>query len=160
MSIVDKLDNFLKEANTIKDVPEEFMNDPLYKAVITAKDKKSFDKALDTLKKIRGSGAVDALKHAMKQKKLKESYFLNEYISGNFEVVAVKIFNKMTVYISDGRNYIGEVDVDHQKKKVTVYLNDQSTTAWIEGTKKEKMEIKKILQDWLKSKGMNYKVSV
>ena len=54
------------ESTSIKDVPKEFINDPLYKAVLTAKDKKSQDKALKNLLSIRGSGALDALKHAMK----------------------------------------------------------------------------------------------
>ncbi len=55
----------MKEAYSLKDVPKEFMGDPLYKAVLTAKDKKSYEKALNTLLSIRGRGAVDALKHAM-----------------------------------------------------------------------------------------------
>jgi len=49
-------------------VPKEFMDDPLYKKVLKAKNKKEFEEALDTLKKIRGSGAVEALKKSIKNK--------------------------------------------------------------------------------------------
>lgn len=39
-------------------VPNEFLKDPLYVKVLTAKNRKEYDKALDTLKKIRGETAV------------------------------------------------------------------------------------------------------
>lgn len=48
-------------------VPQEFMEDPLYKAVLTAKNEKEFKKALDTLLSVRGPGAVKALQTAMKK---------------------------------------------------------------------------------------------
>ena len=63
-----KLEKYLNEAK-MKDVPKSFMADPLYKKVLTAKDEKSFKKALDTLLSIRGSGAVTALQKAMNQNK-------------------------------------------------------------------------------------------
>jgi len=63
----------MKKAFGKKDVPKEFMNDPLYKKVLTAKNKKDFDKALETLQKIRGSSAVASLKKAIKKKKFSES---------------------------------------------------------------------------------------
>lgn len=52
---------------SIKDVPKEFMADPLYKAVLTAKDGKEYQKALKTLLSIRGSDAINALRAAMKK---------------------------------------------------------------------------------------------
>jgi len=64
MDITNKINRILNEV-TMKDIPKEFMGDPLYKAVFNAKDQKSYDKALKTLLSIRGRGAVDALKHAM-----------------------------------------------------------------------------------------------
>jgi len=67
MDITDKIDSILSE--NLKGVPKEFMNDPLYKAVLTSKDKKSYDKALKTLLSIRGRGAVDSLKYAMEKGK-------------------------------------------------------------------------------------------
>jgi hypothetical protein len=57
-----------KRKKKLIDVPKEFWDDPLYKNVLTAKNKKKFDKALDTLKKIRGSNAVMALKKAIGKK--------------------------------------------------------------------------------------------
>lgn len=68
--IAEKIDKYLGEAkHSLKDVPSEFMADPLYKNVLTAKDRQSYDKALKTLLSIRGRGAVDALKYAMEKKK-------------------------------------------------------------------------------------------
>jgi hypothetical protein len=58
----------LKEAPSYKDIPIEFREDPLYNAVLTAKNAKDYKKALDTLLSIRGSNAIDALKHAMNKK--------------------------------------------------------------------------------------------
>lgn len=58
----------LEKKYTLKDIPKEFMEDPLYKAVFVAKDKKSYDKALKTLLSIRGRSAIDALKNAMGKK--------------------------------------------------------------------------------------------
>jgi hypothetical protein len=55
--------NHLKEAK----VPQEFMEDPLYKAVLTAKNEKEFKKALDTLMSVRGSSAVTSLQNAIKK---------------------------------------------------------------------------------------------
>jgi hypothetical protein len=53
---------------------KQFMNDPLYAAVMKAKNRKEFDKALDTLKSIRGSNAVSQLiKAAKTSKNIKES---------------------------------------------------------------------------------------
>ena len=68
MDITEKIDVYLNEKESLKDVPKEFMEDPLYKAVLTAKNKKEYDKALKELLSIRGKNAVDALKHAMKDK--------------------------------------------------------------------------------------------
>lgn len=59
----------VKSVSEAKKVPKEFMNDPLYKKVLTAKNKEEYDKALDTLKKIRGSSAVKSLKKAMSEAK-------------------------------------------------------------------------------------------
>jgi len=53
---------------TVKDLPMMFHKDPLYKAVLMAKSKREYDKALTTLKSIRGDTAfrnfVKALKDA------------------------------------------------------------------------------------------------
>jgi hypothetical protein len=53
---------------TVKDLPTMFHKDPLYKAVLMATNKKEYDKALATLKSIRGDAAfrnfVKALKDA------------------------------------------------------------------------------------------------
>ena len=63
-----KIRDYLTEAKPeMKDVPKEFMNDPLYKKVLTAKDEKSFKKALDTLLSIRGPEAIKSLQSAMKK---------------------------------------------------------------------------------------------
>ncbi len=65
-----KLRDYLKEAKkiTVKDLPSMFHKDPLYKAVLMAKNRKEYDKALETLKSIRGDTAfknfVEALKDA------------------------------------------------------------------------------------------------
>jgi activator of HSP90 ATPase len=78
-----------------------------------------------------------------------------------FKVDVSQIHNNMYVKIVQGTSIVGELDVDHQKKKATVYLNDESTTSYIDGTPQEKKAIKGVVMDWLKSKGMgNYKVSV
>lgn len=67
MNLVKK---YLKEEKySLKDVPEDFWNDPLYKKVLTSKNPKEFKKALETLLSIRGSSAVAALQQVMKQKK-------------------------------------------------------------------------------------------
>ena len=69
-----KIDRMLideEKKYTLLDVPQEFLGDPLYKAVLTAKDKKAYDKALDTLKSIRGSSAVQAIQNAIKKHKKK-----------------------------------------------------------------------------------------
>jgi len=60
-----KFKEYINEAK-LKDVPKSFMDDPLYKKVLTAKDEKSFKKALETLLSVRGSNAVTALQKAMK----------------------------------------------------------------------------------------------
>lgn len=62
-----KFSDYINEVS-LKDIPKEFMNDPLYKAVLTAKNEKDFKKHLDTLLSIRGSSAVKALQNAMKGK--------------------------------------------------------------------------------------------
>lgn len=49
----------------LKGIPKEFINDPLYKNVLTAKSQKEYVASLDTLSKIRGRGAVKALKKAI-----------------------------------------------------------------------------------------------
>jgi len=69
-----KIDRMLideEKKYTLLDVPQEFLGDPLYKAVLTAKDRKEYDKALDTLKSIRGSSAVQAIQNAIKKHKKK-----------------------------------------------------------------------------------------
>ena len=57
-----------KKKITVKDLPMMFHKDPLYKAVLMAKSKREYDKALTTLKSIRGDTAfrnfVKALKDA------------------------------------------------------------------------------------------------
>jgi hypothetical protein len=53
---------------SMKDVPSEFMNDPLYKKVLTSKNEREYKKALDTLKSIRGPQAVKVLQNAIKRK--------------------------------------------------------------------------------------------
>jgi len=68
MDIEQKIDGYLNEIS-LSDVPKDFMNDPLYKKVLTAKNEKDFKKALDTLLSIRGSGAIKALQQAMKKGK-------------------------------------------------------------------------------------------
>lgn len=55
----------LKQYITEKKIPDEFKNDPLYMAVLNSKNKKEYDKALDTLRKIRGSSAVASFQKAM-----------------------------------------------------------------------------------------------
>lgn len=78
-----------------------------------------------------------------------------------FKIDVVTVHGQQAVNIQWGNGYIGQVEVNHQKKKAIVYLNDQSTRFYIAGTGKEKAEIKKIVSAWLKSKGMGaYKVSV
>ena len=67
-----KFRDYIKENYSMKDVPKEFMGDPLYKAVLTAKNPKEYEKALKTLQSIRGSSAVGALKAAMDNKKQNE----------------------------------------------------------------------------------------
>lgn len=64
----EKVEKYLTEAS-LKDVPKDFMDDPLYKAVLMSKNEKEFKKALDTLLSIRGSNALNALKAAMKKMK-------------------------------------------------------------------------------------------
>lgn len=56
----------LKES---KAAMKEFIADPLYKAVLTAKSKKELDKALDTLKSIRGPNAVKLVRQLSKKYK-------------------------------------------------------------------------------------------
>ena len=61
---------YINEAKkiTVKDLPSMYHKDPLYKAVLMAKSKSEYDKALKTLKSIRGETAfrnfVAALKDA------------------------------------------------------------------------------------------------
>ena len=77
MDITQKIDGFLNTTDyslyeakyKLSDVPKEFMADPLYKNVLTAKDKQSYEKALKTLLSIRGRSAVDSFKYAMEKKK-------------------------------------------------------------------------------------------
>jgi hypothetical protein len=86
--------------------------------------------------------------------------YINEGMGFNISVANFGGGNQ-TVNITYGSGIIGGVNVDHQKKKATVYLNDESTRHYIDGTPKEKKEIKSIVTAWLKSKGMkNYKVSI
>ena len=64
---MSKFKDYINEVS-LKDVPKEFMDDPLYKAVLTAKNEKEFKKNLDKLLSVRGSNAVKALQNAMKGK--------------------------------------------------------------------------------------------
>jgi len=64
---MSKFKDYINEVS-LKDVPKEFMDDPLYKAVLTAKNEKEFKKNLDTLLSIRGPSAVKSLQNAMKGK--------------------------------------------------------------------------------------------
>jgi glycyl-tRNA synthetase beta subunit len=65
-----RLQKYLNEAKkiTVKDLPSMYHKDPLYKAVLMAKSKSEYDKALKTLKSIRGETAfrnfVAAIKDA------------------------------------------------------------------------------------------------
>lgn len=63
-----KLRDYLKEAKkiTVKDLPSMFHKDPLYKAVLMAKNRKEYDKALETLRSIRGEAAYRKLLKALK----------------------------------------------------------------------------------------------
>ena len=63
-----KFRDYIEEA-TLKDVPKEFMDDPFYKDVLTAKNEKEYKKALEKLISVRGRGAIEALKNAMRGKK-------------------------------------------------------------------------------------------
>lgn len=46
---------------------QEFFDDPLYRSVLTSKNQEAYDKAVDTLLSIRGPGALDTLKAALKE---------------------------------------------------------------------------------------------
>lgn len=60
-----KLKYHLLNESDIKD----FMDDPLYKAVLTAKNEKEFKKNLDTLLSIRGPSALKLLQSVLKKDK-------------------------------------------------------------------------------------------
>ena len=49
------------------DIPKAYMNDPLYKAVITSKNQKEYDKAVKTLKGIRGETAFNNFVRMLKK---------------------------------------------------------------------------------------------
>ena len=72
-----------------------------------------------------------------------ESIGLNEALT--FRIDTVKIHNSMELQLigMDGMSQFiaGEIKVDHSKKKVTVYLNDESTTHPVKGSSKEKTDI-------------------
>jgi len=68
MDIIERIDKMTIDEMGLNDIPSEFMNDPLYKKVLTAKNAKAQKKALDTLKSIRGPNALSALKAAMNPK--------------------------------------------------------------------------------------------
>lgn len=55
----------LDEADATKFVA--YMNDPLYKAVLTSKNKKDFNKSLNTLKSIRGESAFNDFLRMLKK---------------------------------------------------------------------------------------------
>jgi len=68
MDIIDKINIMTIDEMGMNDIPSEFMNDPLYRKVLTAKSSAAQKKALETLKAIRGPGALKALKFAMNPK--------------------------------------------------------------------------------------------
>ena len=47
---------------------KDFMNDILYKKVLTAKTRKEYDEAVNVLKSIRGPQALENLKRVLKKK--------------------------------------------------------------------------------------------
>lgn len=49
----------------MKNIPAKFLNDPLYKAVLTAKNQAEYKKAINTLVAIRGRNATVVLKKAI-----------------------------------------------------------------------------------------------
>jgi len=68
---ISKLKEALMMEVSMKDVPKEYLKDPLYKKVLVAKNKAEYDKALDALKQIRGESAVRNF--VKKVKSLKEA---------------------------------------------------------------------------------------
>lgn len=53
----------------LSDIPKNFLQDPLYFNVLTAKNRQDYDKHLEILLSIRGSQAIAALKSAIKTNK-------------------------------------------------------------------------------------------
>ncbi len=106
----------IEEAVKKEDIPKLLMIDPLYRNVVKAKSKKEFDEALDTLKKIRGSNAVELLKKNIKKiHKLKEGYIKEDY----FEVtVELKSGNVETFELTNPKN-------KKQAKKEAVHMLDK-----------------------------------
>ena len=76
MDIIEKINIMTIDEMGLSDIPSEFMNDPLYKKVLTAKSASAQKKAMETLKSIRGPGALKALKFAMNPKSNRKT---NEY---------------------------------------------------------------------------------
>lgn len=58
-----KIREYLEEADL-----KDFMNDILYKKVLTAKTRKEYDEAVNVLTSIRGPQALKNLKKALKKK--------------------------------------------------------------------------------------------
>ena len=56
----------------LSDLPQEFLQDPLYYKVLTAKNKTEYNKNLNILLSIRGNDAVNSLKTAIKEKECKK----------------------------------------------------------------------------------------
>ena len=59
-----KFKEYMNEANL-----KDFMNDILYKKVLTAKTRKEYDEAVNVLTSIRGPQALKNLKNVLKKKK-------------------------------------------------------------------------------------------
>jgi len=65
MQIEEKINEFLEEDNS--KLPKDVANDPLYMAVINAKNDQEAEEAMKKLISVRGKEAVNVLKRALKQ---------------------------------------------------------------------------------------------
>jgi len=118
MNILEKIDDRLKN-NAMK----PFMEDPLYKAVLTAKNESEFKKKLDTLLSIRGSSALKSLQNAMKKAKIAEDIITEqdeEYIDGVVDKMLDFIMSLDTENLSEEQmdmieDIIDELDPDENE---------------------------------------------
>jgi hypothetical protein len=117
MKTLDKIDTFLKE----QEVKKRYMSDPLFAKILNAKNKKEYDKAVETCKSIRGDTAFQNFVKAAKT--LSEGIYIEDPADKQMIKKAVMILDKAQKAFRQLHGKTYNQDVGRALEQTDMWLN-------------------------------------